>query len=356
MYEKAGEGDTLKTVFFVINNDFFLETFDEVRNEEQYNNSIEKHQSPSNSLENYVHSCLKNKLNSLIVVNKNERDLFPNSDINLFSCVEYFSVIPVKNENKFVVWKNTHNVVDNKTVLMSVFENNKAIARIGYVQSETSSVYGVFDFNPDKKYLVVQEDYNAYGDKIKKSEIKFGVKSDIETAGLFDVLNTNVAPNIKSRKKYNLHHFEIDDRSLNSISELTILGFVYRGYYNSTDVSVLKSLLYQPSDHHLILKNVELTVDGDRFNKILKESIEYMYDNGLLLISFTPSFENQTSTSMYTSLSMSNADGYVVNNNYLKSIKQSIDRNNVKQSLSLFNTHLSHVMKGFTSDSIIKRL
>lgn len=358
MYEKAAEGDTLKTVFFVIENDFFLESFDEVRNEQQYNVSISKNNSPSNSLENYIYSCLKSKLSELIVVNKNERELLPNSDINLFSCVEYFSVVPVKNENKFVIWKNTYNVIDHKNLLISLFENNKLVSRIGYVQSETSSVYGVFDFNDSKKYGVVYEEYNGYGDRIKQSNIKFDNKSDIDSAGLFDLLNTNVSPNIKTNRRYNLHHFDINPLSNTSILSLTSMGFIYRSYNNRTEIDILKSLSYYLNDHHLFFNNVELVVDLDVFYKKLKTATEYMYDNNLLLISFVPSskYVSDKTKGLYQELSISTSDAYLINNNYLKLINESIDKNKTNDSVTLFNNNLSHIKKGFSADSLIKIL
>jgi hypothetical protein len=346
MYEKACEGDTLKTVFFIVENDFFIEKFAEVRTELQYNEDIKRVGSPSNSLENYVHSVLKNDLSSIVIVNQNERELFPTSDVNMFSCVEYFSVVPVKNHDKFVVWKNTQNMIDNKNLVMNILENGTSIAKIAYIQSSNSHVYGVFDIKPDSRYDVVYDEYNSDFDKIKRTEVVFSSKDELTSAGLYEPLDESIPPTVRSKSRINIHHLDGSEASLDSISSFT--NFVYRSYSGVSEIDVLKSLLYYPDETHVILKNVKVKVDQDMLVKTIKSARQYMYDNSLPMCSLAPCLDGAIFAvgeyHMLEKIKFNNA--YVVNNNYLSEISQV--KNN--DCLAMFN---SYPRKGSRVSSII---
>ncbi len=351
MYEKAGEGDTLKTVFFVINNQFFINNFDDVRTPDEYQMSVIKHQSPSNSLENYVHSSIKNKLSDLIIVNKTEQELLPNSKVNLFSCVDYFSVVPVQNDNKFVLWKNSSNLIDNRNVVMDLFQDGKNISTIKYIQSKNSVVYGLYNFEFGKKYNVTYSEYNSDNINIKNTVIDFGTKNDISESGVFQILNTDVPPYIKMVNRLNLHHFSNNKESVESVSSLINSDVIYRKYEGISEMDVVKMFPYYSHENHLILKNVKI-LNLEEFAIQMKLAREYMYDNDFLLFSFEPNmFMNFNNVERVESLNV-----YLINNNYLSKINDIIKEFNPKDCLTLFNDNLSTVQKCFVSNPLIKVL
>jgi len=347
IYEKAQEGDTLKTVFFVIDNDYFLEKFSSIRTPDEYYADLQKHQSPSNGLENYVHSVLKNSLSDLIITDTNERDLFPTSEVNLFSCSEYASVLPVVGEDKFVVWKNCESSIDNKNVVINVKENDKFIAKIGFVQSEKSFVYTVFDLKPNCTYTVIFDEYNTSLDKIYTKTVVFGSKDDLIKYGEYVVNDLSALSEYKKNCRINVHHFSKKESSVDSISSLP--GVVYRQYLTGSDVDLIPLLKYSSFETHIIFKDVEVKNPPDDFINFVKDARNYMYDNNLLIYSFGSCLDGAmfSVSKHYAGYKLAGTDAYIINCDYL----QQLSDVKVSDSATMFNSYLSKVKKGFSASS-----
>lgn len=122
---KANEGNILRTVMFGINTEFFIDNFNKVNNEVEYNSWKTGVGSESNGLENMFYHTLKNKFNDIKLISDDEYfNLLKNCDIDICSRVEYFSVLPLTDhDNYFVAWFNNSNVIDDRNILISVTKN-----------------------------------------------------------------------------------------------------------------------------------------------------------------------------------------------------------------------------------------
>jgi glycosyltransferase involved in cell wall biosynthesis len=115
------EGHTYKTVFFMIKIDSFLEYFNEIFNEDDYNNMMITHGSESNGLENIFYHVLKYN-NRLLVRESSESQYFESSMCFTNSQTDYFSAIFDK--EKDIVWvyvKRANKNVTPYDILVNVY-------------------------------------------------------------------------------------------------------------------------------------------------------------------------------------------------------------------------------------------
>lgn len=123
MLYDEGDMKLLKSVFFIVKTDFYMKHFKNIRNPEKFNEECQKIGS-HNFLENYFYKKLINYSNDLIIEKTDETKLFNNENINLFSGVEYLSILPVENdENSFVIWFNSSNDKDDRRIIFE-YDNN----------------------------------------------------------------------------------------------------------------------------------------------------------------------------------------------------------------------------------------
>ncbi len=340
MHEVLGEGDTLKTVFFVIDNDYFLNNFDLVRNEEQYNQSIQKHGCPTNSLENYVYYSMKNNLKDLTVVDKSEEDLFPNSDLNSFSCVEYFSVVPNETNDQFYIWKSSSNVIDNKNVIIRVYENNRNILRMGYCQVNDSRVYHPVKISPGCSYGITLEEYNSKNELINNKLIQFLNVHEIVDNGRF--ISYPHGP-LSIDSTINLHHVTSKDTD-SSIPALTDVGVVYRNYLELNELQVIQQLHNFPSHINVVVTSGDLSVSPDDFVQKVRRAHDYAVKKNIAVVSLvcgeTAYFGDDE---FYLSHRRSQINCYVINN-------QHVDLFKTIESYNQFTTYI----RTFSKQSVIQ--
>jgi len=127
-----------KSVFFITNTDFYTKIFNNPRTPEKFNEECQMLGS-HNFLENYYYKKLSPYSNDLIVEDTTEEKLFNTSTINLFSGVEYLTVVPVKDSNpkSFVIWFNSSNNTDDRRIEFT-FDNNGVIeSSTHFVKSRT---------------------------------------------------------------------------------------------------------------------------------------------------------------------------------------------------------------------------
>jgi FkbM family methyltransferase len=114
----------LKSVFFIINTEFYTKIFNtETRTPEQFNAEC-KRLDCHNFLEYYFYKKIMPYSKDLIIEVTDETKLFKNNNkINLFSGVEYMTVLPVKDQpNSFIFWFNSSNATDDRTINL-IIEN-----------------------------------------------------------------------------------------------------------------------------------------------------------------------------------------------------------------------------------------
>jgi hypothetical protein len=181
-----GDMSLLKTVFFIINTDLYTKVFTNPRTPEKYNSeclSINSH----NFLENYFRKKLANNLSELIIENTDEEKLFNNSNINIFSGVEYLAVIPVKEQKAFVVWFNSSNKKDNRRIEFT-FINESVSETATHFIKDRSYYYKKINFNHNDNWIInvkfIDSDTNN-----TISETNYNVNkdtfNDLEMNGIF---------------------------------------------------------------------------------------------------------------------------------------------------------------------------
>jgi len=304
IHEVLGEGDTLKTVFFVIDNDYFIEKFESVYSESDYNASIVKHNSPSNSLENYTYHVLKNNLSDLIITKKNESELFPYSSLNAFSCVEYFTVVPNESLTQFYIWKSSSNLIDNKNVIIRVYEDRACILKIGYVQLYNRNFYHVVDVKPGRVYDVTLEEYNSDCECINLKKITVSDIRDIDKNGRFVLRDVSIKPS----NNINLHHINSNDIKLDYVTELSVWGVTYRSYLHQSELDVIHQLQNYDNDINVIIKNASLNVSPDQLVQYIRKTHSHMLTNNISSTSLNPR-------------NGKNSIAYVVNSNWIRNFK-----------------------------------
>jgi len=136
--------------------------------------------SESNGLENMFYHTLKNELNNMKTINDQEfYSMLSNCEIDLCSRVEYFTVIPIKdNDNKFAVWFSTNNVVDDRKFKIGINHNNET--KDIELELKTNQTYynvidydgGEYEFNlyeNDKLIKVIKVNSDYIQNKIKNN-------------------------------------------------------------------------------------------------------------------------------------------------------------------------------------------
>lgn len=120
----AGEGKTIRTVWHAIDVDFFVSTFPKILNGDEYNKWVKNIKSESNGLENIYYHQLKDYLNEFEIIDDKEfYEMFKEDEIDISSQIEYFTILPILNNDKeFVIYYRSANEKDSK--LLKIYINN----------------------------------------------------------------------------------------------------------------------------------------------------------------------------------------------------------------------------------------
>jgi len=156
-HSKAQEGEILRTVIFATRIDYFLDKFRIIDNEVEYTKWKDDIGSESNGLENMFYHNLKPSLVDIKILNDNEfYTLLGESNIDICSQVEYFTILSVKGEpNKFCVWYSTSNKVDGRDVLIDVRQGDeRSYNRIELKNSEV--FYKIFDYKQPTEVKMIE--------------------------------------------------------------------------------------------------------------------------------------------------------------------------------------------------------
>jgi len=225
-YEKNGyfmrfkEGDMtlLKSVFFITNLEFFEKTFSNPRTPEEYNKECSQ-LGVNNFLENYFYKKLIDYEDDLLIADTNEDELFKNSKINLFSGVEYLTLLPVKNDKRsFIVWFNSSNITDNRRIEFE-YKNGDFIERSTH-------------YIKDRTYYM------------KKITLNDGDNYSI-TAKFIDSVNNQII----SVKNYNVN--------LNNINDLNIYGVFTDNKIKSSSIEDNFTIKFDPETNNIYFKSIE---------------------------------------------------------------------------------------------------
>lgn len=181
--------------------DFFLETFDDVRNAEKYNDACKK-ANCHNFLEDYLINKLKGKPDVFYIYSKNET-LLKNSGLGVSSNSEYYSIIPIEDEeNSFMFYFYTYNI-DHRTIdvefdcgekqrfTIELQKQNEFKHRLDYVGLDINISLKFNDLEKIYKtenFVINQETKNSYKNNgIYRSKIR--PKSKIKLVHLQTTIN-----------------------------------------------------------------------------------------------------------------------------------------------------------------------
>lgn len=166
----ANEGIHYKTIFFITDVDFFIDNFKYVINEIDYNKLTRKVGSETNCLENFFYQTLKNS-DKLLLQEINENDLFSKSKVNLFSNIEYFTVLPERHKSdNFVIWFSSANSLDdNRNICISVTDNTDSIYLKNDIITKNYIFYKSFVFEKNHEYKITCQ--ITYDDIVKEKLI-----------------------------------------------------------------------------------------------------------------------------------------------------------------------------------------
>ena len=80
-------------------------------------------------MENFFYEVLVKKQDQLLLQQIEEKDLFSASKVNLFSNIEYFTILPLKDDlDHFIIWFSSSNSFDdNRNLKIKVMNNNECI-------------------------------------------------------------------------------------------------------------------------------------------------------------------------------------------------------------------------------------
>ena len=185
MSYQEGDMTLLKTVFFIVDVDFYSQLFTNPRTPEKFNEEC-KSMGCHNFLENYFKNKLSNNLYDLIIEDTDEEKLFNNPNINLFSGVEYLALIPVKSQSAFVVWFNSSNKKDDRRIDF-LFDNNGKAESVTFLVKDRSYYYKKFELGI----------YDHWKIKIKyidsgTNEILNEVNYEVDKDSFIDILNNGL--------------------------------------------------------------------------------------------------------------------------------------------------------------------
>jgi hypothetical protein len=185
-YDKALEGDTFKTVFHGINTQFFLENF-EYYTPETYMNFVTS-KNISNGLEQFYYNKLISHKNVLhIDYIHNEETYLRNSKNNLFSMVEYLSVLRMKNINTFGVLTYINNKIDGRINEIIIKKNGEVINNYTYNVTDKVCFYLANDFENDNFYEIENNLYDQNKILLKSYKKSFRRLEDIDINGSIEV-------------------------------------------------------------------------------------------------------------------------------------------------------------------------
>jgi hypothetical protein len=245
-------GYGIETTAMAFKVDYFLNTFDDIRNGESYNESCSSVGS-QNFLEDYFSKKIKQS-ESVDIITNDESTLLINSGRGVSSNSEYYSLIPIKgNNNKWCFYFFTYNVDDRKLTIKITDGNN-------YISNETFKISDKREYYKTFEYLgtPISIEITFYdGDDILKTEkyiLNEKTKDKYRNNGFF---KDKTPPKIKLIHLQTTVNDEKEIKSRESLEPLSKFG---------VDYILHKNELYQslpPSHNCLRPQSVSMNLFND---------------------------------------------------------------------------------------------
>lgn len=215
-------GKGVETTAMWFNTDFFLSKFKDIRTPEEYNNLCSSYNS-HNFLEHFMFKVLENEP-TVTIVDIEGYTLLQKSGRGVSSNSEYYSILPIENEeNKFMFYFFTYNN-DNRIINVTIKENNQETHNVNFKISEKKEYMRKLEYVGNEIELIIS--FIDNNQLIKKESYK------INEFNLNDYKNTGVFID-KKKPKIKLVHLQTtrnDERerlSYESVSKLQNFGIDY---------------------------------------------------------------------------------------------------------------------------------
>ena len=264
MQYKDNEFDVYKSVFFIIDVDFY---FDVISNgnmtPEEFNAECSKINS-HNFLEHYLYNKLHEHSDKLLIENTTEENLF-NGEINIFSGVEYVSILPVKDRpNSFAIVIITSNKHDNRRLYIDEYNDDNKVNSYDYSINKKEYIYKIFnvDDNETKKIHV----YTTDG--VSNQIINSYVFDDMTTDNLLDKISKNGILEVKKERKMTISTV-INYDPLNSSNLIKCIDSV-KNISDTINICLSDNISKEDAEN---LQSVYDKIDKDKIN-----IIQYQYD------------------------------------------------------------------------------
>ena len=182
------EGIHYKTIFFMTNIEWYLNKFEYITDGDIYNEEIKKCGSETNCLENFIYHSLKNYTNEILLQEIDENTLFSKSRINMFSLIEYQTILPDQGcPHCFVVWFSSSNRVDDRKLDILVKKNEYILETISENITNEYRFYKKFRFEDGDDYKITFVVKNSLGEILKNKtiEVNDDIFKDIKSYGNF---------------------------------------------------------------------------------------------------------------------------------------------------------------------------
>jgi glycosyltransferase involved in cell wall biosynthesis len=219
-----GKGIQTNGMFFDV--DFFLETFDDVREAWRYN-EICKSIGAQNFLEDYMIKKLQPSIDDNIVglQHNKEETLLQNSGLGVASNSEYYSILPIENHpNNYMFYFYTYNVDDRKVNIIIKEEGNE-------FYNNRFQISKLPEFKKEFQYVgkPIEITLDFYdGEDIYKTESYTLNSNNIVTynnTGIFK--KKNIKPKIKLVHIQTTLNDEREQKSRQSLQSITEYGIEY---------------------------------------------------------------------------------------------------------------------------------
>jgi glycosyltransferase involved in cell wall biosynthesis len=165
------EGNTVSTFFFGAQTDFFLSLYPKISTAQEYDLLKEKWQSNSVGYEDIFYCSLKNHLNQIHLEPEEQwNQLIQTNFKHLgYSRIEYFSVLPVQNQdNCFAIVTHNSSNTDKKKLVIELIDNNEnKVNETLYLNGQLIWYY-IYNYNIDNNISISQKMYDI-DDKLLKT-------------------------------------------------------------------------------------------------------------------------------------------------------------------------------------------
>lgn len=118
---------------------------------------------------------MKKILPEILTEETTEEKLFPNSFINVFSMLEYITILPVeKFPEYFLIWFSSFNKIDDRRLFVLITNNGKVLYEDNIPITDFFHFTKRFHFREGDNYTILIKVFNEFDEVVKKRMLHFG--------------------------------------------------------------------------------------------------------------------------------------------------------------------------------------